>query len=337
MPVLPYDKALNVRAKSRVGARSLPGRVVVCAFVLLANGAWLARVSAEDKGVVAAANAYGQAQQAELRGDHDRAAELFELADRIAPTPEALRSATRARVAAGQLALAAGNAEELLARYESDDTSRELAESVLDKARSELTRYTLRCSHPCTIVADGFATGVGARDTQIIYLAPGTHQLEVGFGQDATQSVELTGSAGESRTLSVARPLQAPKPVVEPEPSVERASEPAPARAHGISPAYFWTAASLTVVAGGLTLWSGLDLLSARDDYEAKAQPTRADFEDGESKDRRTSALIGATSVLAATTVTLAFFTRFRSADRRTQPSLSFDGRGAQLQLSGRF
>src|SRR5687768_599387 len=47
--------------------------------------------------VAAAANAFARAQKAELAGDHAAAAELYELADSLAPAPEALRSALKAR------------------------------------------------------------------------------------------------------------------------------------------------------------------------------------------------------------------------------------------------
>ena len=53
-----------------------------------------------------------------MSGDLARAAELYELADHIAPTPEALRNATRSRLAAGQLVAAATHAEELSAASE---------------------------------------------------------------------------------------------------------------------------------------------------------------------------------------------------------------------------
>jgi hypothetical protein len=304
--------------------------MVMCALALTSM-AWLGRASAEDTSVVAAANAYAQAQQAELKGDHDRAAELFELADRIAPTPEALRSATRARLAAGQLALAADDAELLLAR-DGDGPSRELADEVLAKARPELTRYTFQCSAPCTVVVDRSVTMVAPELTQVVYLAPGTHDVELGFEGDSVHRVKLTGSAGEARTVKVARPSPAAQVAGV---RAGRDEAPTPAPRKGLAPAYFWSAAALTVVAGGVTLWSGLDLLKAKDDFEEN--PTRAGFDDGESKDKRTSALIGVTSVLAVSTATLAFFTRFKRDDERPSASVGFDGHGARLQLRGSF
>ncbi|MET0283096.1 MAG: hypothetical protein ABW352_01445 [Polyangiales bacterium] len=327
MLALPYRTARF--ARSSAGFRQTTARLAMYALALTSM-VWLGRARAEDKSVVAAANAYGQAQQAELKGDHDRAAELFELADRIAPTPEALRSATRARLAAGQLALAADDAELLLARDASDAASRELAEDVLAKARPQLTRYTFQCSDPCTVVVDRSVTMVAPEHTQVVYLAPGTHDVELGFADDAVHRVKLTGTAGEARTVKVARPASAPRAA---KLRVDSDDAPAPAPRRGLSPAYFWSAAALTVVAGGITLWSGLDLLNAKDDFEKS--PTRTKFDDGESKDTRTSALLGVTSVLAVSTVTLAFFTNFKRNDERPTASLGFDGR--TLHLRGSF
>ncbi len=297
----------------------------LCALALTSL-VWRGQANAED-GLVAAANAYQQAQQAELKGDHDRAAELFELADRIAPTPEALRSATRARLVAGQLALAADDAELLLAR-DPDAASRALAEEVLEKAKPELTRYSFQCSDPCTLVVDHSATMVTPDKRQVVYVSPGSHEFELGFANDATHRVKLSGTAGQSRTYQIARPAA-------PRRAQADTAKPAAPRRRGLSPLYFWSAAAATVVAGGITLWSGIDLLNARDDF--KKDPTRARFDDGESKDTRTSALIGVTGVLAASTVALAFFTRFKQHDKRPTASVAFDGHGAQLHLRSAF
>ena len=73
-----------------------------------------------------------------------------------------------------------------------------------------------------------------------------------------------------------------------------------------MSPAVFWIGAGLTAVSGGLLLWSGLDTLSANDDYEDN--PTRSGFEDGVDKERRTNILIGTTAVLGVATVAVGLF-----------------------------
>ncbi|MDB4985438.1 MAG: hypothetical protein JWN04_616 [Myxococcaceae bacterium] len=342
MLVLPYKLPTTLRVTSQRLREHAKLVSLALALFLFASHA-----AAEDKSVLAAASAFTQGQQAELSGNNERAAELFELADRIAPTPEALRSATRARRAAGHLASAAGHAEALLSRYESDAQSRELAEEVLARAKPELARFTFQCSEPCSVVVDGLAAGLSPLKTQVIYLSPGSHELVIGFDGELTRSLHVQGSAGEARTIKVPRP--APRAVAASEAATSppassvsdtmRAS--APAARSRLSPAYFWIAAGVTVATGALTLWSGLDDLKSRDEFKSSAHPTRSQFDDGESKDRRTSVLIGATSVLAVGTAALALFTDFagdRSERSRAGASLSVDTRGAaHLSYGGRF
>lgn len=304
---------------------------------------------AQEQDVVAAASAFTRAQQAELSGQHARAAELFELADRAAPTPEALRSATRARLTAGQTEAAAGNAEELLRRYPDDQTSRELAEKVLADARPQLMRLRLQCSEPCTVVVDGLAASVSAQQTQVVYLSPGSHQVILGFAQGLTRELHLRGAAGEERTDSVAKPepaatqLASSSSASDPESATVAHLRPAVATraddarvAHGLPPAYFWSAAALTVATGGVALWSGLDLLKARDDFARDATPTQAEFEAGERRDMRTSVLLGATGALLAGTAVLALFTDFGSRSEEAA-ALSLYPQGAKLTYRSRF
>ncbi|MEY4512275.1 MAG: hypothetical protein RLZZ450_4397 [Pseudomonadota bacterium] len=330
MLVLPYTQRGKWRSASQIAR-------LVLALVLVAVTVTTTR--ADDKSVVAAAGAFEQGQQAELSGNHERAAELFELADRIAPTPEALRSATRARLAANQLAAAAGNADELLRRYERDAASRDLAVQVLTRAKPELTRFTFQCSDPCTVVVDGLATAVLALRTQVVYVTPGQHNVVLGFEGDLTRGLRLSGAAGEARTLKVARPP--PAPAVAAGASNQAAAGSANhsgLSARRLRPAYFWVAASLTVATGAVALWSGLDLLKARDEFKSSASPTRAQFTDGEDKDLRTTVLLGATGALLLTAATLGVFTDFHyGSDTRRSASLDLDQHGARFTLRGSF
>ena len=328
MLVLPHTSPRKWRAASQI-ARVF-ARLIGVALALA-----VCTARADDKSVVAAASAFEQGQQAELSGNHERAAELFELADRIAPTPEALRSATRARLAADQLAAAAGNAEELLRRYEKDASSRELAQQVLTRAKPELTRFTFQCSDPCTVAVDGLAIAVLPLRTQVVYVAPGSHNVALGFEGDLNRGLRLSGSGGEARTIKVGRP---PAPSIASGANKQAGADSAPAPRQRLRPVYFWVAVSLTVATGALALWSGIDLLKARDDFKASEAPTRAQFEDGESKDTRTSALLGVTGALAVGTAALAYFTDFQgSGERRQTASLSVDGHSAQLTLRSSF
>ena len=305
--------------------RSFASAALVCSFLT-------SPCSAEDKSVVAAASAFARGQQAELTGEHDRAAELFELADRIAPTPEALRSATRARLAAQQLPRAASHAEELLQRYRDDVASRQLAERVLADARPALTRLSIECSEPCTLVVDGLATSLEAALHSVVYLTPDPHELSIGFEGARERKVRFQGAAGSERTLHAVPPVSramsaAPASSAA---SAVRVSDAAPRRdrdeVRGIPQAYFWTCAGLTLATAGVTLWSGLDLIAARDDFRSSPQPTRADFDAGERKDLRTSVLLGATGALAVSTALVGWFTRFRPASKSVSAGMDAAG-----------
>src|SRR5689334_8807843 len=142
--------------------------------------------------VSGAANAFSRAQKAELSGDFASAAELYELADGLAPAPEALRSALRSRKAAGELDLAAVHAEELLERYPNDAKSTELANATLDEAAKKLMRYEVACQPgACTLLVDGGAAGADAKQKHVLYLAPGHHDVIASFGKNRTPSQPL--------------------------------------------------------------------------------------------------------------------------------------------------
>ncbi|MEM1029182.1 MAG: hypothetical protein AAGN82_02480 [Myxococcota bacterium] len=90
-------------------------------------------------------------------------------------------------------------------------------------------------------------------------------------------------------------------------PTVTSTGPDAGAPDEGLHVGWFIGGAAVTAILGGVTLWSGLDTLSARDDYEAA--PTQAGFEDGQSRERRTNGLIGATVGAAVITGLVAVFT----------------------------
>ncbi len=290
-------------------------------------GASVARAQGDD--VSAAANAFAQAQRAELAGDSARAAELYELADGIAPTPEALRAAARAWFGADRLVPAAAAAEELLRRYGADATSRQLAEEILAKARPQLGRLQASCAQLCTLSVDGLAVSTGARQAHVVYLEPGPHTLVAHFESGETAKQRLQSNAGERVLMQFApKPSAAPpapaKVAEEAGPNVPppAALAPAvdePAQKRGLSPAYFWVGLSATAALGAVTIWSGVDLFQARDDFKSKESPTRKAFEAGESKDLRTSILIAGTAALGVTTAILAFFTEFKGDRARSE------------------
>ena len=265
----------------------------------------------KEKDIAAAANAFARAQRAEVTGDHDRAAEFYELADSIAPTPEALRAALRARLAAGQRAIAASHAETLLERYGDDSQTKALADQTLSELSKDLGRYQVTCQPAaCSVLVDGQAIGTEAREKHIVYVEPGAHKIVGAFGNRRAAPQAVEAAAGDKKELVFDEPPPEPKPTAaDGEGGISAATgfDASQAPPSGISPAFFATGASLTLALGLVSVWSGLDVLKKHDKYEANQ--TREGYDDGIDCERRTNILFAATGAAALTTIALALFT----------------------------
>ncbi|MEM9190885.1 MAG: hypothetical protein AAGF12_16995 [Myxococcota bacterium] len=289
--------------------------------------------SAQDVG--AAARAYQAGQAAYLQENFSGAAEYFEMAFQLAPNSTSLRSAARARLAAGHYSSAAQLADELLAEYDEDAGSVALAEAILDEVEPRLGRVALHCDAPCVATIDGQAQ-LGAEDDadHIIYARPGTHAIAVSFGDGAVVEHEVVLRRRAEVELNVARPpMVTPDEVVEDEPPA--LSEPTAEPSSGLTPTWFIAAAMATVVAGGFTIWSGTDVLSAHDRF--LEMPTQDGLDDGRSRELRTNILIGVTSTLALTTFVLAFLTDWSGEEEASPVSVEVSPNGASAVLQGTF
>jgi hypothetical protein len=293
--------------------------------------------------VAAAANAFARAQKAELAGDHDSAAELYELADSLVPTPEALRSALRARRAAGQLGIAALDAEKLIRRYPDDKKSRELADATIDEAKHKLTRLEVKCRpKACGVVLDNAAASADTSETHVIYVEPGDHQVSATFGTDRTDPQPLQAKAGERAALTFNAPpehklaLRATGPNASTRPGAP-GGDFVPSSTGGLPPWVFATGAVVTVGVGAATLWSGLDVVQAHDTYEGNLRtPTynaQQAYDNGKGLERRTNVLIGCTVAAAVATTIVGIFTRWNGPREGREGENRRPG-GAQMQAS---
>lgn len=269
--------------------------------------------------VAGAANAFSKAQKAELSGDPATAAELFELADSLAPSPEALRSAIRARKAAGQLGSAALDAEALRDRYPNDARSKELAEATLALAKQSLVRYEITCRPSnCGLMVDGGAATPEPRERHVLYLEPGKHEVIGTFGKSRTAPQTAEGAAGAQGSLAFDAPKVEPRRSALPDDTGGTGTEGGLAvgadsgvkPGRGLPPWVFVTGAVVTVGLGAVTVWSGLDVLKAHDKYDGK---DREVYDEGVEKERRTNILIGATAVAGVATGVIAVFTQWKA------------------------
>ncbi len=285
------------------------------AFLALLTSVVLVCSSAPQPDVAAAAEAFSNAQRAELARDFGRAAEFYELADSIAPSPEALRSAAKNRYAAGQPALAATLALSLLRRYGPDPESRELANRVLEETRPSLTRVALRCDAPCLVSVGGLAVADERALSHEFFVVPGRHPVAASFGDQRRDSQQIEARAGEDLELSFAQPPPPPSSAASLEnrtPTDDDVTGRPLARLH---PGYFVAATVLTAASAAVLIWSGTDVLAQNDAYTD--DPSRARFDDGRTAERRTNVLIATTASLAVVTAVIAGFTDWSPGKRR--------------------
>jgi hypothetical protein len=287
-----------------------------------------------------------------LTGDHGTAAELYELANTLAPSPEALRSALRARRAAGQLGIAAGHAEELLELYSDDEKSAEIAQATLDEAKQKLARFVIHCKpRACNVVVDDAAVTTAPKIQHSVYLEPGKHQVKGAFGTLQTKAQEASGEAGEEQTLSFDAPPEPKRPKTLPGSEFDVTGDGGTViRERGLHPAYFISGAVVTVALAGVAVWSGMDTLSAHDDYRVERTDPEdfargeEEYQDGRDKQLRTNLLIGAASGAALVTGVLALVTDWSGgssatakAPARWQMATHPTNGGGAMSLKGSF
>lgn len=314
--------------------RSHLGAIVV-AITFAIGGVAASPVFADD--VRAAADAFARGQQLSLDEKPGEAADFYELADELAPSPQALRNAARARFAAGHIAMAATNAAELLRRYPDDAASRSIAEMILTEVGPKVARIDVSCAGGCSVLLDGKATSRKTGDRHAFFAKPGTHEVRAVFPDGQKTSEKPTVLAGSRTTIE----LEPPPPLPVAEPAPDRAT--APPR-QGISRGWVIAGAVVTAGLGGAAVYEGLATLDDRDhirELVAAGDHATAESELAKARDRQTltNVLIGATAAAGVATITAAFFTRWSGGEESsTRLSVTpLGGGGAAVTLGGGF
>jgi hypothetical protein len=309
----------------------LTRRLPLRAFVVLAGITLAVLPASAQSNIPAAAKAFQLGQQAELAGDFRAASEHYELADRMVPSPEALRSAARARLRAGDEASAATHAEALERRY-SDEKSHKIAEEILDSLRPKLARVSMTCAPACGVVMDGGAIGVEESTSHVFYVEPGRHAIGASFGSRGNQQEMIEGTAGKEVSLT----LTAAEPEPSEEPAVEMRTDVRPLPPKGLPRGWVIGAAAVTIGLAGASIWSGLDVLEKNKAYEDA--PTQARLDQGQRAELRTNILFGATAVAAIATGFIAWKTRWSSApEKETSVAIAPSAEGVVLVFGGQF
>lgn len=308
----------------------------------------------------AAAEAFDRGTTSYLAEDYATAARWFEMANNLAPAAPALLQAIRAHQRAGNEQRAGTLALRLVERFPDAGPAVEESQRIVDGVRANYFFVDVICDSECAVELDGTLQAHPA-----FFLEPGrTYRVGASFAS-GNVTEEITGAAGEQRTVRLTAPeggaVQGPSDDpgstrMTGESAWTRRENPERREEHeesggGVHPAGFLTSLALTLGAGGVLVWSGMDTLSARDEYEQVAADERRAgngfteatrlLEEGRDKERRTNILIGATAGLAVVTVVMAIVTDWGGSDddeRATiRPTLAFDREGAQLGLGGSF
>ncbi len=183
---------------------------------------------------------------------------------------------------------------------------------------------------------DGKALGSAVNEVDV---DPGTHHLVVSNAGTTVLEQDVTLEPGEHLRLRVTSRSRALEVVVVPEAKREPAAAPKPQRPEEaparLSPVVFYAAAGATALLAGVTVWSGLDVRHAYDDYRRDLPrltlaQANARVADGHALERRTNVLIAATALAATGTAVLGLvFVDFRRAN--AQASLVLAPLGAAL------
>jgi hypothetical protein len=177
-------------------------------------------------------------------------------------------------------------------------------------------------------VVDGKVLGFGKERDLRMFVGPGEHQLEVGWSDGRVQRVKVNATAGGRQTVALDPPPQPKLANVSNESAPPNDQVPA---SKPFGPAIFFVSLGLTAVAGGLTVWSGMDTIKApgvaavKQECVGQGEKCPA-YQAGLDSQRRTNILLATTSGLAAVTVVVGvFFTQWSSPSVTTHGAVTLE------------
>jgi tetratricopeptide (TPR) repeat protein len=274
--------------------------VILCASSAIssANGQEAEAQSTERRG--AARSYFEQGERAYEARDYVLAAKAFDEAYRAMPHYAPLWNAARSWERAGEQTRAANAYAKYLRSAPADAPDRDAAMAALGALAERLGRIEVYAAEIDVVRIDDEVL-----DGTSVYVHPGMHVVE---GQSKDTKIRRTDmiEAGTVRSVALVEDnkmdeidssISAPvvKELARP-PRKSTASSPmifAPNR----GPVWFGPAAivagGMTIASASLVLWSGMDTLSARKEFDAA--PTADKLAAGKDKQLRTNLLLGAT------------------------------------------
>ena len=135
-----------------------------------------------------------------------------------------------------------------------------------------------------------------------VYATPGPHLVEARYADGSTKA-SPTAKVGAVETVLLPPPeAPPPAPVAEapPEPEPEPKPKPKQERDKPLPPLAVYIGGGVAVLAGGLSILSGLDVQSQKAAFDK--DPSQENLESGQSKQVRTNVLLAFTGVAVVAT-----------------------------------
>ncbi len=260
-------------------------RALAVALCLVATG--LCRPAFADDVRTRARLAYDRGAAAFEAKDFETAVRELRAADELVPSATALAMALRSALR-GDMPIAALELADRAQRT-TDPEVTSLAQEARRLYASRAGRLRVHCQGQCTISVDGRPLEANTRQ----WIAPGVHEVRVELATEGERLLRTHVVAGKLTDLNVV-----PKPTKAPAP---------PPVSPGVSPTWFWVGVGVTAVAGGVTVWSGLDTETRYDRFaETRSDPDLRD--EGRAAQTRTNVLLGVTATAAVATAALGLF-----------------------------
>jgi hypothetical protein len=239
-----------------------------------------------------AAQEFKEAKTAYGRGDYRRAGELFEAANKHKPHHSALYNAALSWNDAGESVRAANLIDAYLRVAPANAKDMGVANALLATLQAKLGRLEIHGEGVTDVRLNGEPV-----ERETVWVSPGEHAVTA-IGDGKTVRKLLAVKAGEIVQASIAPPPPLPPPVVP-----ETWERP-------LSPWFVVAGGAVTAVAGGFTLYQGLQTVSLKDDFLATADADKT--QDGIDRVKGAQTLtnigIGVTIGSAIITAALAVF-----------------------------
>lgn len=247
------------------------------------------------------------------------AAEQWEKAFETSKDPSHLFRAAKDRQKAGDASGAANDYARYLAALKPTDKPNKKEKATATKeianAQKTLGRFALRATGSTRISVDGYPIEMSRSEEW--YVTVGSHVIEAKFDTGVGKETSVA-TKGILTPVVIAAPIEGeggtPKPGEDKPVTPDKSTEPTPVVATGsassskgkfsLPPFWLYVIGGVTVVVGGLTVFSAIDVGSKKSDFDKEKSQDNLDA--GKSAQTRTNILLVSTGVLVALTAVTA-------------------------------